>query len=158
MEREPWETKLTCLRSSVPTSWLLCCLYGTKAVKMCFLCPQVDYMEPIVEKITLVEDARFDSPKSMFLGRVMGKYLVHHYPVVTLRDVVLGFTPICIGNQSNSSGLCFLTVKCFETHCMKRSFSFEQKLLKVTRIIHRKANRRCSVRATWLVCVKWKIT
>uniref|UniRef100_A0A8C4HHA6 Contactin associated protein 1 n=1 Tax=Dicentrarchus labrax TaxID=13489 RepID=A0A8C4HHA6_DICLA len=32
---------------------------------------QVDYMEPIVEKITLVEDARFDSPKSMFLGRVM---------------------------------------------------------------------------------------
>lgn len=33
---------------------------------------QVDYMEPIVEKITLVEDARFDSPKSMFLGRVMG--------------------------------------------------------------------------------------
>lgn len=28
-------------------------------------------MEPIVEKITLVEDARFDSPKSMFLGRVM---------------------------------------------------------------------------------------
>ena len=30
-------------------------------------------MEPIVEKITLVEDARFDSPKSMFLGRVMGK-------------------------------------------------------------------------------------
>uniref|UniRef100_A0A3Q2Y8E5 Contactin associated protein 1 n=1 Tax=Hippocampus comes TaxID=109280 RepID=A0A3Q2Y8E5_HIPCM len=32
---------------------------------------QVDFMEPIVEKITLVEDARFDSPKSMFLGRVM---------------------------------------------------------------------------------------
>ncbi|KAJ0001203.1 hypothetical protein NQD34_006223 [Periophthalmus magnuspinnatus] len=32
---------------------------------------QVDYMEPNVEKITLVEDARFDSPKSMFLGRVM---------------------------------------------------------------------------------------
>ncbi|KAK7940578.1 hypothetical protein WMY93_003904 [Mugilogobius chulae] len=32
---------------------------------------QVDYMEPIVEKIILVEDARFDSPKSMFLGRVM---------------------------------------------------------------------------------------
>ncbi|TMS15063.1 Contactin-associated protein 1 [Larimichthys crocea] len=32
---------------------------------------QVDYMEPIVEKITLVEDARFDSPKSMFMGRVM---------------------------------------------------------------------------------------
>uniref|UniRef100_A0A8D3CFK5 Contactin associated protein 1 n=1 Tax=Scophthalmus maximus TaxID=52904 RepID=A0A8D3CFK5_SCOMX len=32
---------------------------------------QVDYMEPIVEKMTLVEDARFDSPKSMFLGRVM---------------------------------------------------------------------------------------
>lgn len=32
-------------------------------------------MEPIVEKITLVEDARFDSPKSMFLGRVMGKNL-----------------------------------------------------------------------------------
>lgn len=29
-------------------------------------------MEPIVDKITLVEDARFDSPKSMFLGRVMG--------------------------------------------------------------------------------------
>ncbi|KAF0021814.1 hypothetical protein F2P81_025933 [Scophthalmus maximus] len=28
-------------------------------------------MEPIVEKMTLVEDARFDSPKSMFLGRVM---------------------------------------------------------------------------------------
>lgn len=33
-------------------------------------------MEPIVEKITLVEDARFDSPKSMFLGRVMGKSLL----------------------------------------------------------------------------------
>nr|XP_040046809.1 contactin-associated protein 1 [Gasterosteus aculeatus aculeatus] len=32
---------------------------------------QVDYMEPIVEKIVLVEDARFDSPKSMFMGRVM---------------------------------------------------------------------------------------
>ncbi|CAG02805.1 unnamed protein product, partial [Tetraodon nigroviridis] len=32
---------------------------------------QVDYMEPVVEKITLVEDARFDSPKSMLLGRVM---------------------------------------------------------------------------------------
>jgi len=32
-------------------------------------------MEPIVEKITLVEDARFDSPKSMFMGRVMGKCL-----------------------------------------------------------------------------------
>lgn len=31
-------------------------------------------MEPIVEKITLVEDARFDSPKSMFMGRVMGKH------------------------------------------------------------------------------------
>uniref|UniRef100_A0A671XZ44 Contactin associated protein 1 n=1 Tax=Sparus aurata TaxID=8175 RepID=A0A671XZ44_SPAAU len=28
-------------------------------------------VRPIVEKITLVEDARFDSPKSMFLGRVM---------------------------------------------------------------------------------------
>lgn len=41
-------------------------------------CPQVDYMEPIVEKITLVEDARFDSPKSMFLGRVMGKYRIYH--------------------------------------------------------------------------------
>lgn len=38
-------------------------------------CLKVDYMEPIVEKITLVEDARFDSPKSMFLGRVMGNYL-----------------------------------------------------------------------------------
>ena len=34
-------------------------------------------MEPIVEKITLVEDARFDSPKSMFLGRVMGKTHTH---------------------------------------------------------------------------------
>ncbi|XP_070957738.1 contactin-associated protein 1-like [Oncorhynchus clarkii lewisi] len=32
---------------------------------------QVDYMEPIVEKITLVEDGRFDSPKNIFLGRVM---------------------------------------------------------------------------------------
>lgn len=40
----------------------------------CFA-PQVDYMEPIVDKITLVEDARFDSPKSMFLGRVMGMCL-----------------------------------------------------------------------------------
>uniref|UniRef100_A0A8D3BNV1 Contactin associated protein 1 n=1 Tax=Scophthalmus maximus TaxID=52904 RepID=A0A8D3BNV1_SCOMX len=28
-------------------------------------------VRPIVEKMTLVEDARFDSPKSMFLGRVM---------------------------------------------------------------------------------------
>lgn len=34
-------------------------------------------MEPIVEKITLVEDARFDSPKSMFLGRVMGIRLIN---------------------------------------------------------------------------------
>lgn len=34
-------------------------------------------MEPIVEKIVLVEDARFDSPKSMFMGRVMGKYPIH---------------------------------------------------------------------------------
>lgn len=42
-----------------------------------FLYSQVDYMEPIVEMITLVEDARFDSPKSMFLGRVMGKNLTH---------------------------------------------------------------------------------
>jgi len=38
-------------------------------------------MEPIVEKITLVEDARFDSPKSMFLGRVMGKSLIHDLSV-----------------------------------------------------------------------------
>ena len=30
-------------------------------------------MEPFIEKITLVEDFRFDSPKSMFMGRVMGK-------------------------------------------------------------------------------------
>lgn len=29
-------------------------------------------MEPTVEKIILVDDARFDSPKSMYLGRVMG--------------------------------------------------------------------------------------
>lgn len=36
-------------------------------------------MEPIVEKITLVEDARFDSPKSMFLGRVMGNYLIYPF-------------------------------------------------------------------------------
>lgn len=35
-------------------------------------------MEPAVEKITLVEDARFDSPKSMFLGRVMGNVLTYH--------------------------------------------------------------------------------
>lgn len=45
-------------------------------------------MEPIVEKITLVEDARFDSPKSMFLGRVMGKY--HHinnnHPAASIID------------------------------------------------------------------------
>lgn len=34
-------------------------------------------MEPIVEKITLVEDARFDSPKSMFMGRVMGKHFTY---------------------------------------------------------------------------------
>lgn len=34
-------------------------------------------MEPIVEKITLVEDARFDSPRSMYLGRVMGNLLFH---------------------------------------------------------------------------------
>lgn len=34
-------------------------------------------MEPTVEKITLVEDARFDSPKSMFLGRVMGNYTTY---------------------------------------------------------------------------------
>lgn len=34
-------------------------------------------MEPTVEKITLVEDARFDSPKSMFLGRVMGNYITY---------------------------------------------------------------------------------
>lgn len=36
-------------------------------------------MEPIVEKITLVEDARFDSPKSMFLGRVMGNYIIYGF-------------------------------------------------------------------------------
>lgn len=35
-------------------------------------------MEPTVEKITLVEDARFDSPKSMFLGRVMGNVPTYH--------------------------------------------------------------------------------
>lgn len=40
-------------------------------------------MEPIVEKITLVEDARFDSPKSMFLGRVMGKYFIYHLLMTT---------------------------------------------------------------------------
>lgn len=40
-------------------------------------CLKVDYMEPTVEKITLVEDARFDSPKSMFLGRVMGNYITY---------------------------------------------------------------------------------
>lgn len=34
-------------------------------------------MEPAVEKITLVEDARFDSPKSMYLGRVMGNFLIY---------------------------------------------------------------------------------
>lgn len=49
--------------------------YGRRCI---LLCPQVDYMEPIVDKITLVEDARFDSPKSMFLGRVMGKCLACH--------------------------------------------------------------------------------
>lgn len=36
-------------------------------------------MEPIVEKITLVEDARFDSPKSMFMGRVMGNYVIYSF-------------------------------------------------------------------------------
>ena len=41
-------------------------------------------MEPIVEKITLVEDARFDSPKSMFLGRVMGNYLIYWWEHVAL--------------------------------------------------------------------------
>lgn len=40
-------------------------------------------MEPIVEKITLVEDARFDSPKSMFLGRVMGKRLINFLSLIT---------------------------------------------------------------------------
>lgn len=34
---------------------------------------QVDYMEPWVERLTLGEIPRFDSPKSIFLGRVMGK-------------------------------------------------------------------------------------
>lgn len=42
-------------------------------------CLKVDYMEPTVEKITLVEDARFDSPKSMFLGRVMGNYMTYRF-------------------------------------------------------------------------------
>lgn len=42
----------------------------TNKYNLCSL--QVDYMEPIVDKITLVEDSRFDSPKSMFIGRVMG--------------------------------------------------------------------------------------
>ncbi|KPP59398.1 hypothetical protein Z043_122685 [Scleropages formosus] len=32
---------------------------------------QVDYTEPIKEHITAIEDIRFDSPKSMFMGRVM---------------------------------------------------------------------------------------
>lgn len=40
-------------------------------------------MEPIVEKITLVEDARFDSPKSMFLGRVMGTRLINDLLLIT---------------------------------------------------------------------------
>lgn len=40
-------------------------------------------MEPIVEKITLVEDARFDSPKSMFLGRVMGIRLINDLLLIT---------------------------------------------------------------------------
>lgn len=38
-------------------------------------------MEPTVDKITLVEDARFDSPKSMFLGRVMGNSLINPFTV-----------------------------------------------------------------------------
>ncbi|KAJ8344708.1 hypothetical protein SKAU_G00289010 [Synaphobranchus kaupii] len=32
---------------------------------------QLDYMDPIWEKIPLLQNVRFDSPKSMFLGRVM---------------------------------------------------------------------------------------
>lgn len=40
-------------------------------------------MDPIVEKITLVEDARFDSPKSMFLGRVMGIRLINDLLLIT---------------------------------------------------------------------------
>lgn len=36
-------------------------------------------MEPTVEKIILVDDARFDSPKSMYLGRVMGNSLTYHF-------------------------------------------------------------------------------
>ncbi|KAI4822696.1 hypothetical protein KUCAC02_008227 [Chaenocephalus aceratus] len=44
---------------------------------------QVDYMEPIVEKITLVEDARFDSPKSMFMGRAFFRPNETDPPVTT---------------------------------------------------------------------------
>ncbi|MBN3296477.1 CNTP1 protein, partial [Amia calva] len=32
---------------------------------------QVDYMAPVREKIPLLQDTKFDSPKSLFLGRVM---------------------------------------------------------------------------------------
>lgn len=53
----------------------------------CYL--QVDYMEPIVEKITLVEDARFDSPKSMFMGRVMGKSLIYHVLIKTCNAFIM---------------------------------------------------------------------
>lgn len=44
-------------------------------------------MEPIVDKITLVEDARFDSPKSMFLGRVMGKYVIYYLLINKYSDL-----------------------------------------------------------------------
>ncbi|KAG7492337.1 hypothetical protein MATL_G00013200 [Megalops atlanticus] len=36
-----------------------------------FIRIQVDYTEPVRESMTLLEDIRFNSPKSMFLGRVM---------------------------------------------------------------------------------------
>lgn len=48
-------------------------------------------MEPIVEKITLVEDARFDSPKSMFLGRVMGKRLINLLITSCCKNFILFF-------------------------------------------------------------------
>lgn len=46
-------------------------------------------MEPTVEKITLVEDAKFDSPKSMFLGRVMGNDTTYQ-PLLNVSPFSLG--------------------------------------------------------------------